>query len=342
MTALDCRGRELVPFLCSCIPVADPNTSTLEIADEGFLNALTEDVIRPTVRRRLQVTLSASDTSRNNQDALELVGDIQIALLSAIQRSAGQVSEIADPNAYAARTAANSCYQYLRDRFPVRTQQTNKIRYLISHGKEFNLSQDATGQWVCSLSGKHERHGNNTTARDLTRSRYKRVIYEFVAAHENPVGLETIVDAVMDRFEIRERTEMPLNTDPERDSVGFDPPAYVVSPDLRLELVDRLRQTWSILLDLSPNHRKALLFNLRDGDDCLITVLPLTGVASLSEIAESLEMPSGDLAELWRTLPWDDLKIADHLGITRQQVINLRYRARARLIRETGGAQNNR
>lgn len=318
--------------------VSDLKTTSHETSEyDSTLEDLTDQVIRPIVRRRLHVTLSLSDTSRANQDALELVGDIQIALISALKRGKGLGSEIADLDAYAARSAVNACYQHLRDRFPVRTQQTNKIRYMISHSKEFDLSQDTAGQWVCSLSGEHERHGNDAAA-DMTRSRYKRVIYEFVAAHENPVELERIVDAVMDRFEIRERTETPIDTDPERDSAAFDPPADVTNPVLRLELIDRLRQMWSILLELGPKHRKALLFNLRDGDDCLISVLPLTGVASLAEIAESLEMPPGDLAELWQTLPWDDLKIAEHLGITRQQVINLRYTARARLVRDAGGS----
>jgi hypothetical protein len=40
-----------------------------------------------------------------------------------------------------------------------------------------------------------------------------------------------------------------------------------------------------------------------------------------------------DLDELWDELPLDDLKIAARLGMTRQQVINLRKSARARLAR---------
>jgi DNA-directed RNA polymerase specialized sigma subunit len=36
---------------------------------------------------------------------------------------------------------------------------------------------------------------------------------------------------------------------------------------------------------------------------------------------------------LWRRLPVSDLEIAERLGVTRQQVINLRQAARQRLAR---------
>jgi hypothetical protein len=39
------------------------------------------------------------------------------------------------------------------------------------------------------------------------------------------------------------------------------------------------------------------------------------------------------LRELWPTLPRDDQWIADRLGVTRRQVINLRKCARERLAR---------
>jgi hypothetical protein len=42
---------------------------------------------------------------------------------------------------------------------------------------------------------------------------------------------------------------------------------------------------------------------------------------------------------LWKELPLDDLTIAGRLGATRQQVINLRKSARARLVRRLGRSQ---
>jgi len=78
--------------------------------------------------------------------------------------------------------------------------------------------------------------------------------------------------------------------------------------------------------------------NLRAGDATpALTMLPLTGIASIREIAETLEIATEEFARLWNLLPLDDLAIADLLGITRQQVINLRKSARERLTRRVGG-----
>jgi len=58
-------------------------------------------------------------------------------------------------------------------------------------------------------------------------------------------------------------------------------------------------------------------------------------VASLCDIAVALGMTVEQLAGLWVDLPIDDYSIAQLLGVTRQQVINLRKSARERLTRRT-------
>jgi hypothetical protein len=84
--------------------------------------------------------------------------------------------------------------------------------------------------------------------------------------------------------------------------------------------------------------RTVLLLNLRgpDGRD-VVGLLPATGVASLRDMAQALEMTVEELAELWNDLPLEDRRIALRLGITRQQVINLRASARRRLARRVKG-----
>ena len=80
---------------------------------------------------------------------------------------------------------------------------------------------------------------------------------------------------------------------------------------------------------LPLRQRQALLLHL--GDDAL-SVFVTTGTASLRAIATALEMDVAVLAGLWAALPLPDNAIADRLGATRQQVINLRMSARKRLI----------
>jgi predicted DNA-binding protein (UPF0251 family) len=69
-----------------------------------------------------------------------------------------------------------------------------------------------------------------------------------------------------------------------------------------------------------------------------VALLPRTGTASLRVIADALDIPLPDLARLWHTLPLDDAQIAERLGVTRQQVINLRKSARDRLARRMARA----
>jgi hypothetical protein len=99
-----------------------------------------------------------------------------------------------------------------------------------------------------------------------------------------------------------------------------------------------LAHIWSEIVTLPLSQRVALLLNLRDEEGaCALTSLPATGVASMREIARVLEMPAEDLAALWHALPLSDLNLAGRLGVSRQQVINLRKAARERLIRRTAG-----
>ena len=61
-----------------------------------------------------------------------------------------------------------------------------------------------------------------------------------------------------------------------------------------------------------------------------------TALPSIRSIADILEMPHEQFAELWNQLPIDDKRIAELFGLTRQQVIKLRHSARLRLKRTLG------
>jgi hypothetical protein len=59
----------------------------------------------------------------------------------------------------------------------------------------------------------------------------------------------------------------------------------------------------------------------------------VTGVANMRKIADVLEFQADTFAAMWNRLPLDDNAIAQYLGVTRQQVINLRKSSRDRLAR---------
>lgn len=109
-----------------------------------------------------------------------------------------------------------------------------------------------------------------------------------------------------------------------------------VQPDAAVAFERRtyLHRLWQEITALPPRQAAALLLNLRDAKGAnAVSLLPLTGVASLRDVARILGMPAEELAALWSRLPLDDATIAVTLGLSRQQVINLRKSARQRLAR---------
>jgi hypothetical protein len=94
-----------------------------------------------------------------------------------------------------------------------------------------------------------------------------------------------------------------------------------------------VQRLWAEICLLPQRQRTALLLNLRDmqGGEC-IGLFPLAGV-TIRQSAQVLGISAERFAETWNELPLDDMTIAEQLGITRQQVINLRKSARERLAR---------
>jgi hypothetical protein len=111
-------------------------------------------------------------------------------------------------------------------------------------------------------------------------------------------------------------------------------------PDPSPDVVARLGQKitmeflWKEICQLPIKQRLAVLLNLRDksNNDALI-LFTMIGVTNLGQIAQVLDFQLNAFAELWNQLPLDDNKIAQSMGITRQQVINLRKSAKQRLLR---------
>jgi DNA-directed RNA polymerase specialized sigma24 family protein len=108
------------------------------------------------------------------------------------------------------------------------------------------------------------------------------------------------------------------------------------APDAAAVLERRtyLSHLWEEIRQLPERQAAALILNLRDGQRRnAVALLPLTGVATMREIALAIGMPAERFAAIWNRLPLEDAAIAELLGVTRQQVINLRKSARERLAR---------
>lgn len=95
-----------------------------------------------------------------------------------------------------------------------------------------------------------------------------------------------------------------------------------------------LLAVWREIGLLPPRQRIALLLGLRDeAGSAIASLLILLRIATFDELAAAVELHRDELAAMWDQLPLPDLAIAERLGLTRQQVINLRKSARDRLGR---------
>lgn len=316
-----------------------PNEVQAEASLSELIHEQKESTIKEIVRSKLRVSLSQTDSSHNNQEALDLVTDVQTTILSSLRnlKHGSSSKAIADFGGYVATMTYNACHQLLRRKYPKRFQLKNKLRYLLSHDAKFALWQ-TDNDWLCGLAAWR---GAKRSTIDLSNIEHARQKFKGSAPSNRqdlidlisktfelltgPILLDEFVSLVFDQLQIREDV-----------MVEEDASEKSSEPDSLIQLESRgqLEALWKEICDLPLRHRIALLLNLRDrrGADAL-ELFHLTRVAGIREIAKSLDFQPEEFASIWNKLPLDDAAIADHLGLKRQQVINLRQSARARLAR---------
>lgn len=329
------------------------NSVTL-IEAENALAALLAEQIEPTInktlRGKLRVSLKETDCSQVNQDALEIAGDVKLILIKEIKQMKADrgVKSIHNLNSFVVSVTLNACRQHLRAKYPLRQQLKNKLRYLLTHHENFALWENEQNKSACGFREWSHRNVQTKspdaetvltriadTARDRNLTPAARTIdlliciFEFAKA---PILFNELVSIVAEIQGVKDQKEISGDscTQTERKTVlSFDDKTVTA-----LEERERLQKVWAAIGELSVRHRVALLLNLKDKQgDCVVWIFPILRVASIKQIAEMLEFPLEKFAAVWRELPWEDARIAEHLNLTRQQVINLRQSARARLVR---------
>jgi hypothetical protein len=332
----------LLPFLNSSVKAESENL----LAD--LLTSKIQPFIEKTLRAKLRVSLKNTDFSQTNQEALELAGEIKLQLVSELKslKSNPNGKVIFNLDGYVMSVTVNMYRQYLRAKYPLRQQLKSRLRYLLSHHPKFAL-WEVEGVWLCGFK-KGGRIAESPAAENLRTGILETVgkndlrdsskTIDLVAAvfeyAKTPVPFNDLLLVVAEVQEIKERREI---SDSEGFSLGDDLAISENKMTTEIEQQEYLRRVWAEICALPIRHRVALLLNLKDRrGDCVIRLFPLLRIASIRKIAETLEIAPEEFVSVWNELPWDDLKIAEYLGLTRQQVINLRQSARARLTRLTG------
>lgn len=293
----------------------------------------------------------------SSEDAEDVISGVVLRLLERLADLRARPQDgrgIPSFRDYVAVAAYNACHEYLRQKYPERSRLKNKLRYILTRQEGLALWEGRNKAWVCGLalwrdqkragvSSNRLRHLYGDAASPAwSRLDGCRDIVELVSVifqlSGGPLALDELVSVVAELWGIRDQP--PASRDGDGGAGGrLERLASTeVDPATRVEQRMQLARLWEEIRALALPQRRALLLGLKDaGGRCLTVLLADIRIASLPQIAEALEIPAERLAELWAKIPLDDLSIAAHLGITREQVVHQRQSARRRLARRMKG-----
>ncbi len=330
-----------------------------ESESENLLSLLirehAEPVIAGIIKNKLRVSLNNSEGSSLNQDALEIAGDVRAAIFVEMQtlKAGAQGRSIGDFRNYVAVKTYSACADYFRAKNPQRRRLKDLLRYHLKQNQTFALWEGADKRWLCGLRTWRNAGPNTSSSEHLQRSLPETLsifnasesacgvgvsnlppaelltaLFESVG---HPIEFNHLVTIVADVWNIKDHPTESFDQNGEAGAKLIDS-----APGVEVVLEQRLylQRLWKEVASLPPLQRSALLLNLRDAQGgSPIAFIPHLGIAGKAEIAEMLSMSAEQFSQLWNELPLDDAGISRLLGVTRQQVINLRKTARERLAR---------
>ena len=294
----------------------------------------------------------ASSHGRDHEThAEDIYNDAIVRLLARLKefKAKPQQKAISNLRSYVAVIAYNSCYRHLRRTYPQRHILNNRLRYLLTRQSGFALWEGANKELTCGFAvWQTTRRKTVETEKIQQLNADPRIVMEsgllstgalqakpadVLAAIFNyaecPLKLDELVNIVARLWGIKDQ-ESSLEVEEETGGLANKQADFTVELDRQ----EYLKKLWTEIVALPVSQRAALLLNLKDaeGRGC-IELFHLAGVATIKNVGEALDVPLTEFAALWNELPLDDLTIAQRLGLTRQQVINLRKSARERLAR---------
>ncbi len=325
-------------------------------ADEILSHLITthaEPVIKNVIRFKLRLS-SYRDSQRAEADDIHQEAVLQLVTQLQRFRQAPDGNPIGDMRGMAAVIAHRTCARWMRRQFPERHAVKNRLHYVLTRQRGFSLWQNSDNKLLAGFAAWQERHesAQHTTVRSLAEVEKlpahirslkigkPQELAEAVAAIFNyadgPVEFDDLVSTIAALQGISDQPIESLSDD--HDAAANVLATGEADPAWRTEKRMFLQRLWEELQQLPKNQRAALLLNLREasGNGC-ITLFPATGIATLRELAAALEITAETFAEIWNDLPLDDARIAELLGLTRQQVINARKSGRERLARRLKG-----
>jgi len=289
-------------------------------------------------------------------DDSDIYQEIILQLLAVLEqfRERPEACPVRDVRGMIAIIAHRTCSRWMRRRFPERHALKNHLYYLLTRQPGFALWQNENRKLTAGFAVWRGRKDAVTQERFgqlsydeglLTRVRLLKsrkhakwgdtlaVIFDFLGG---PIEFDKLIGALAVLLQIEDQ---PIESaDQIKDDVELEIRARKPGTEWQVETRIFLQRLWEEVCQLPLNQRMALLLNLRgpDGRGCL-ALFPDLGIATLRQLAETLEVSAESLAKMWNELPFEDAKIAELLRVTRRQVINARKSARERLTRRLRG-----
>jgi DNA-directed RNA polymerase specialized sigma24 family protein len=309
-----------------------------------------DPVVRQIIGYRVGSQSARMKVGMPEQQENDLHSEVIVRLLIKLRdlKSGNTDHGIKNFRSYAAVIAHNTCNEYSRRQNFQHGRLKDHLRYVLLNQPEFGLWHEEKAGWVAGFAIWRDRHSRSNFMTsdespekfvqeklDLGKNRRKTVAEQLALifnATGRPVSFSHLIKivALLRGVDIRNTINNLVTTDP---YVLSEAPTADEKPSLESEVMQRLylQKLWREICKLQLSQRTALLLNLIDrdsGDRGLLISLADLRIATMREIADCLNLSTEKFAEIWLDLPWDDSRIALHLGTTRRKVIRLRLTAR--------------
>src|ERR1044071_8566682 len=156
----DSSDSMLAPFL----------TAKSESISDELLRAIIDEhadpIIKKLLRNKLRVSLNGRGTQQN-QDALEIAGDLRASIISTLRalRQNPNQTAITNFSDFVAIKTYSACADYFREKHPQRWRLKNLLRRRLRQNPRFALWQAEDKRWYASFNG-HQETGSEAKERD--------------------------------------------------------------------------------------------------------------------------------------------------------------------------------
>src|SRR5215510_14217263 len=160
----ECSDLMLGPFL------AATSESTSDDLLRAIMDEHAEPIIQKILRSKLRVSLNGRGTQQN-QDALEIAGDLRASIISTLRalRQNPNQTAIANFSDFVAIKTSSACADYFREKHPQRWRLKSLLRRRLRQNPRFALWQGEDKRWYAGFSGRQET-GSKAEAPDDSES----------------------------------------------------------------------------------------------------------------------------------------------------------------------------